>query len=49
VWADAAKQTFQTGVVVEVHDGGHSFDVKLATGDVAHVQADNLALDELAS
>ncbi len=49
VWTDTAKQTFQTGVVVEVHDGGHSFDVKLATGDVAHVQADNLALDELAS
>jgi hypothetical protein len=48
VWTDAAQKTFIPGVVKEVHDGGHSFDVELDSRSVAHVQAGNLALDELA-
>ena len=48
VWTDAAKKTFIAGTVEAVHDAGHSFDVELDTGAVAHVQAGNLALDEFA-
>ena len=50
VWTDSAKKNFMIGVVQEVHDDGHSFDVRiLSSGDVTHVQAGGLALDELAS
>lgn len=48
VWVDAEKKRFLAGTVQAVHDAGHSFDVELDNRSVAHVQAGNLALDELA-